>query len=88
VNETSRLAIRQRVWAVMNRTRHPRTALLLVLVAVWVVLDQKEPFRSHFGLTLLGCGLSAGIAGLFLYWLGSRDRRDWPLGKGNGGNVP
>jgi hypothetical protein len=67
-----RRAARTAVQTAMSQTRYPRIALFLLLIVVWVVLDRREPFRSHFGLTLLGSGVSAIIGGLVVYWLSPR----------------
>jgi len=56
----------------MRQTRYPRMVLSLIVIVIWLVLDRREPFRSHFWLTLLGSGMSAVAVGLFIYWLSRR----------------
>jgi multisubunit Na+/H+ antiporter MnhC subunit len=60
------------VRAMMRKTRSVRIILSLLLIGIWVALDQREPFRSHFGLTLLGSGVSAIVVGGVVYLLGRR----------------
>jgi preprotein translocase subunit SecF len=56
-----------------SRTRFSRVVLSLIVIVIWVVLYRcVEPFRSHFGLTILGSGMSAIVAGLIVYWLSRR----------------
>jgi len=38
--------------------RYVKAFIWLPLVAIWVILDQREPFRSNFGLTIL-CALAS-----------------------------
>jgi hypothetical protein len=37
----------------------PVTWFSITLGVIWVILDRKEPFRSHFWLTMLCAGASA-----------------------------
>jgi hypothetical protein len=38
--------------------RYVKALVWLPLVVIWVVLDQREPFRSHFWLTVV-CALAS-----------------------------
>jgi CDP-diglyceride synthetase len=49
-------------------------ALIVILGLTWAALDQREPFRSHSWLTLVGAGLTAVLGGFFFSWLGRRRR--------------
>jgi len=62
------------VLGIMLRTRYTRAALSLLVIVIWVVLDRREPFRSHFGLTVLGSGITMIVIGLLVYLIGRRER--------------
>jgi NhaP-type Na+/H+ and K+/H+ antiporter len=68
VSDAARSAAR----TVMTKTWGLRIAVSLIVIVTWVVLDRKEPFRSHFELTLLGSGVSAVVGGLALYFVARR----------------
>jgi len=56
------------------RGRILNLALILILGMLWAALDQREPFRSHTWLTVLGAGLTAILGGFFFSWLRRRGR--------------
>jgi hypothetical protein len=57
-----------------GKMRYVKVLASLPVIVVWVILDRREPFHSHFWLTLAGCGVSAGLWGLILWFVELRLR--------------